>query len=75
MKKKELLKAKIDEAQKLLGVAETDLTHAMSELESGVRANKTIVNEAIRDAFVQLREARENVAKLLVLMDDDEDGI
>jgi F0F1-type ATP synthase membrane subunit b/b' len=72
--KKDLLKARIEEAQKLLGVAETDLTHAMSELEAGVRANKTIVSEAIRDAFVQLREARENVANLVTLLTDDDDG-
>lgn len=72
---KKLLRKNIEEAQKLLGVAETDLTHAMSELEAGIRADKTIVSEAIRDAFVQLREARENVAKLMILLtEEDEDG-
>jgi hypothetical protein len=73
--KKDLIKTKILEAESMLSVAEEDLSKAMSALQAGARADKTIVSESIQDAFVKLREARSNVAKLVILLNDDDEEL
>jgi hypothetical protein len=73
MKNKELLKMRIGEADKMLTVAEEDLTTAMSALQAGPRSNKTIATQAIEDAFIKLREARAEVKRLALLINEDDE--
>jgi hypothetical protein len=70
---KALLRSRIDEADKMLTVAEEDLTTAMSALQGGPRSNKTIATQAIEDAFLKLREARAEVKRLATLISEDDD--
>jgi RNA polymerase-interacting CarD/CdnL/TRCF family regulator len=69
---KEVLKARLLEAEKMLTVAEEDLTTAMSALQAKPRSNKTIVSEAVQNAFTKLRAARADVAELVKQLSEDE---
>lgn len=69
---KEILKARLVEAEKMLTVAEEDLTTAMSALQAKPRSNKTIVSESVQNAFTKLRAARADVAELVKQLSEDE---
>jgi hypothetical protein len=71
---KALLKEKILEAERLLAIAEEDLTGAMGALKTAPRSNKMIVSETVQDAFDKLRAARAEVAKLVTLVDEEIEG-
>ena len=60
--------------ERLLAIAEDDLTRAMGALQTAPRSNKSIVSEAVQDAFDKLRAARADVAKLVTLVDEEAEG-
>lgn len=68
---KKLLNLRIAEADRVLTVAEEDLTTALSALRKGPRSDKTIATQAIEDAFVKLRTARAEVKRLAELLNDE----
>ena len=68
---KSALQSKILDARNKLVVAEQELDTAMRALPGGARADKIAVSEALRRAFEDLRAAREDLAELLKLVEED----
>lgn len=68
----DLLRARIEAADRVLTTAEEDLTTAMSALQKSPRSNKTIVNEALEDAIAKLYAARAEVKRLAILLEEKE---
>jgi hypothetical protein len=52
--------------------AESDLTRLLKEIEGAPRAEKTTISEALRSAFQKLRDAREHLGKLEILIGKDD---
>jgi len=68
--KRTLIMAKLDEANRLLAVAEQELETGMRALLSDRSDEKTLVAKVLADAFEKLREARLDVAELEKLLSD-----
>jgi hypothetical protein len=68
--KRALLKAKLDDANRLLAVAEEELETGMRVLLSERGDEKTLVAKVLADAFNKLREARRHVAELENLLEE-----
>jgi hypothetical protein len=66
--KKVAIKGKLDEANRLLSVAEQELETGMRALLSQRGDEKTLVAKVLEDAFGKLREARREVAELEKLL-------
>lgn len=69
---REILRARLLDAEKKLTVAEEDLTMVMSALQAKPRSNKTIVSEAVQNAFIKLRAAKADVADLVKQLSEGE---
>jgi hypothetical protein len=53
--------------------AESDLATLMRESEIAPRAEKTTISEALRSAFLKLRDAREHLGRLETLISSEDD--
>jgi hypothetical protein len=63
-----LLRDRILRAKEKIAVAERELEAALREIRSAPRADKTHVGETIERAFEKLRDAKQNVEDLEVLL-------
>jgi hypothetical protein len=53
--------------------AESDIAGLLKEIEVALRAEKTTISEALRNAFERLRNAREHLVKLEALIRAEDD--
>ena len=60
----EVVKARIRRAKDTVAEAQRTLDEALSQLDSPDRAEKTMISEALRDAFASLTAAREALDKV-----------
>jgi hypothetical protein len=65
------LRVRLDDANRLLTLAENELDTAMHELTATVGGHKALISTVLEDAFTKLREARRDVAALERLLEDD----
>lgn len=63
------LKVKLDEANRLLTIAEDELEVAMRALSTD--GEKTVVANSLRDALDKLREARRDVGEIERLIEEE----
>ena len=68
--KKAAIKSKLDEANRLLVVAEQELETAMHALLSERGDEKTLVAKVLEDALAKLRKARREVAEMEKLLEE-----
>ncbi len=64
------IKAKLDDANRLLAIAEEELETGMRALLSERGDEKTLVAKVLADAFDKLRAARRDVAELERLLEE-----
>jgi hypothetical protein len=64
------IKSKLDDANRLLAVAEQELETAMHALLSGRGDERTLVAKVLEDAFGKLREARREVVEMEKLLEE-----
>jgi len=60
----EQLLREIQSAKDAVADAESDLTRLLSEVQSGLRADKITISEALQKAFDKLHAAREQLVRL-----------
>ena len=65
-----LIKAKLDDANRLLAVAEAELESAMQTLLGPRGDEKTLVAKVLEVAFEKLRSARRDVMELKQLLEE-----
>ena len=65
-----LIAGKLEDANRLLALAEQELETGMQALLSDRGDEKTLVTKVLADAFEKLREARKDVAELKKLLDE-----
>ncbi|HVJ90029.1 MAG TPA: hypothetical protein VM580_09505 [Labilithrix sp.] len=65
-----VLRKELEAALAEVSAAEQALDAVLSELRTGVRAEKVTVTAAIEDAFTRLRNSRAALAKLRELVDE-----
>jgi hypothetical protein len=63
-----LLKGKLNEANRLLAIAEQELQEAMQALSSN--GERTMIAATLKDALDKFREARRDVAELERLLEE-----
>ncbi len=68
--KRMMITAKLEEANRLLALAEEELEVGMRALLSERGDEKTLVAKVLADAFEKLREARRDVANLEELLEE-----
>jgi hypothetical protein len=69
--KKQVLKAKIEEAERQIALAEEEISGAIRELDVVPRAEKTITPRTIESALDRLRASRAKVSELKMLLDEE----
>lgn len=65
------IKAKLEDANQLLAIAEEELERGMRALLSDRGDEKTLVAKVLEDAFDKLRKARRDVAELETMLRDE----
>jgi hypothetical protein len=73
MTNRSLIRTKIEDAKHQLVIAESGLEEAVLELREMARADKTCIGEAAEHAFETLREARQHLARLELLLESGDD--
>lgn len=64
----ELVMEEIRQAKNGVADAENDLAKLLSEIQAAPRAEKTTISEALHEAFLKLRHAREHLGRLETLL-------
>jgi hypothetical protein len=66
------IKEQIDAALSEVTEAENALASVLRDLNSGIRAEKVTVSEAVEKAFTRLRNSRQTLSKLREELPDDD---
>lgn len=65
------IKEQLDAALSEVTAAEEALASVLSELRSGVRAEKVAITATVEDAFTRLRKGRSELSKLRESVEDE----